>query len=87
MYTFSQRAEHMYEKLSVNTTCSRAIITARDVPYAEAARYRRLHVIVGDSTMCEATTLLATGSTDLVLRLLESGRSFRHWRCKIRYMR
>ncbi|MDT4919596.1 MAG: proteasome accessory factor, partial [Pseudonocardiales bacterium] len=38
-----------------------------------AERFRRLHVIVGDSNMNEVTTLLKIGTTDLVLRMIEAG--------------
>jgi proteasome accessory factor A len=72
-YCLSQRAEHIWEGVSSATTRSRPIINTRDEPHADAERYRRLHVIVGDSNMSETTTLLKTGSTDLVLRMLEAG--------------
>ena len=72
-YTVSQRAEHVWESVSSATTRSRPIINTRDEPHADAERFRRLHVIVGDSNMSEPTTLLKVGSTDLVLRLLEAG--------------
>jgi proteasome accessory factor A len=42
-----------------------------------AERYRRLHVIVGDSNMAEATTLLKVGSANLVLEMIEDGVQFR----------
>src|SRR5690606_26771898 len=45
----------------------------RDEPHADAELYRRLHVIVGDSSMAEPTTMLNVGTTDLVLRLVEAG--------------
>ena len=41
---------------------SRPIINTRDEPHADPERYRRLHVIVGDSNMSETTTLLKVGS-------------------------
>jgi hypothetical protein len=69
----SQRAEHIWEGVSSATTRSRPIINTRDEPHADAERYRRLHVIVGDSTMSETTTLLKVGSADLVLRMIEAG--------------
>ena len=72
-YCLSQRAEHMWEGVSSATTRSRPIINTRDEPHADAERYRRLHVIVGDSNMSETTTLLKVASTDLVLQMLESG--------------
>ncbi|WP_131104860.1 Pup--protein ligase [Ornithinimicrobium sufpigmenti] len=72
-YLVSQRADHMWEGLSSATTRSRPIINTRDEPHADPERYRRLHVIVGDSTMSQTTTLLRAGTTDLVLRMLEAG--------------
>ncbi len=73
VYCLSQRADHMWEGVSSATTRSRPIINTRDEPHADADRYRRLHVIVGDSNMSETTTLLKVGSADLVLRMLEAG--------------
>ena len=73
IYSVSQRAEHIWEGISSATTRSRPIINTRDEPHADAERYRRLHVIVGDSNMSETTTLLKLGSADLVLRMLEHG--------------
>src|SRR5690242_5977399 len=72
-YSVSQRAEHIWESVSSATTRSRPIINTRDEPHADPERYRRLHVIVGDSNMSETTTLLKVGSTDLVLRMIEAG--------------
>jgi proteasome accessory factor A len=77
VYCVSQRAEHIWEGVSSATTRSRPIINTRDEPHADAERYRRLHVIVGDSNMNEATTLLKVGSADLVLRMIEHGVTFR----------
>src|SRR6201992_3407523 len=77
MFCISQRAEHIWEGVSSATTRSRPIINTRDEPHADAERYRRLHVIVGDSNMNESTTLLKVGSADLVLRMIEQGVTFR----------
>ena len=49
------------------------IINTRDEPHADAEKYRRLHVIVGDSNMSETTTMLKVASCDLVLRMIEEG--------------
>jgi proteasome accessory factor A len=73
VYCVSQRAEHIWEGVSSATTRSRPIINTRDEPHADAERYRRLHVIVGDSNMSETTTLLKVTITDLVLRMIEQG--------------
>ena len=69
-YALSQRADHIWEGVSSATTRSRPIINTRDEPHADAEKYRRLHVIVGDSNMSETTTRLKVGTTDLVLREL-----------------
>ncbi len=71
MYCVSQRAEHIWEGVSSATTRSRPIINTRDEPHADAERYRRLHVIVGDSNMSEYTTFLKVGAASLMLRMLE----------------
>src|SRR5512146_2581983 len=73
VYCVSQRAEHIWESVSSATTRSRPIINTRDEPHADAERFRRLHVIVGDSNMSETTMLLKVGATDLVLRMVEAG--------------
>jgi proteasome accessory factor A len=70
-FCLSQRAEHIWEGVSSATTRSRPIINTRDEPHADAERYRRLHVIVGDSNMSEWTTFMKVGITDLVLRMVE----------------
>lgn len=72
-FSVSQRAEHIWEGVSSATTRSRPIINTRDEPHADAERFRRLHVIVGDSNMSETTTMLKVASTDLVLRMIEEG--------------
>jgi proteasome accessory factor A len=70
-FCLSQRAEHIWEGVSSATTRSRPIINTRDEPHADAERFRRLHVIVGDSNMSEFTSFLKVGVTDLVVRMVE----------------
>ncbi|CAB4339906.1 MAG: Pup--protein ligase [Actinobacteria bacterium] len=71
MFCISQRAEHIWEGTSSATTRSRPIINTRDEPHADAEKYRRLHVIVGDSNMSEYATFLKVGTTAILLRMLE----------------
>jgi proteasome accessory factor A len=71
VYCISQRAEHIWEGVSSATTRSRPIINTRDEPHADAERFRRLHVIVGDSNMSEYATFLKVGATSILLRMLE----------------
>jgi proteasome accessory factor A len=70
-YVISQRAEHMWESMSSATTRSRPLINTRDEPHADASKYRRLHVIVGDSNMSEQATFLKVGATCVMLSILE----------------
>ncbi|RKQ36318.1 Pup--protein ligase [Kocuria tytonis] len=72
-YSFSQRADHIWEGSSSATTRSRPMINTRDEPHADAQHYRRLHVITGDSSMSQTTTALKIGTTDLLLRMIEAG--------------
>jgi len=71
MFCISQRAEHIWEGVSSATTRSRPIINTRDEPHADAERFRRLHVIVGDSNMSEYASFLKVGATSILLRMLE----------------
>jgi proteasome accessory factor A len=73
LYCVSQRAGHIWDVVSSASTRSRAVIDTGDKPYADAERFRRLRVTVGDSNMSETTMLLKVGATDLVLRMIEAG--------------
>lgn len=72
-YAISQRSQHINQKISCSTTSSRSIINTRDEPHADAEKYRRLHIIVGDANMSEYTTYLKVGTTALILRMIEDG--------------
>lgn len=73
VFGLSGRSDVMWEGVSSATTRSRPIINARDEPHADAEKYRRLHVIVGDSSMSQPTTLLKVGSAALILDMIETG--------------
>jgi proteasome accessory factor A len=77
IYCVSQRADHIWESVASDTTRSRSVIQTADKPLADAERYRRLRVTVGDSNMSETTTLLKVGATDLVPRMIEAGTMMR----------
>ena len=72
-YCLSQRAQHICQEISGATTSSRGIINTRDEPHADEEKYRRLHVIVGDSNMSEFATYLKVGTTAIVLSMVEDG--------------
>src|SRR3954464_469980 len=70
-FQISQRADFFEVEVGLETTLKRPIINTRDEPHASADRFRRLHVIIGDATLCEVATYLKTGTTALVLELIE----------------
>jgi len=70
-YQISQRADFFETLVDLNTMVKRPIINTRDEPHADATKYRRLHVIVGDANMAEVSTFLKVGVTTIVLRMIE----------------
>ncbi len=70
-FQLSQRAEFFEEVVGLETTLKRPIINTRDEPHADAERFRRLHVIIGDANMSQFATLVKLGSTALLLAALE----------------
>jgi len=77
LFSMAQRAEHIWEGISSATTRSRPIINTRDEPHADAERYRRLHVIAGDSNMSEYINYVKVGTTAALLQMLEDDVVFR----------
>ena len=77
VYSMAQRAEHIWEGVSSATTRSRPIINTRDEPHADAERYRRLHVIAGDSNMSEYATSVKVGTVVALLQMIERDVVFR----------
>lgn len=77
VYSIAQRAEHIWEGVSSATTRSRPIINTRDEPHADAERFRRLHVIAGDSNMSEYATFVKVGTVAALLQMLEDNVVFR----------
>ncbi|MBK5268283.1 MAG: Pup--protein ligase [Acidimicrobiia bacterium] len=77
VYSMAQRAEHIWEGVSSATTRSRPIINTRDEPHADAEKYRRLHVIAGDSNMSEYVNYVKIGTTAALLQMIEDNVVFR----------
>ena len=73
VYQISQRADFFSELVSIDTMNKRPLVNTRDEPHADASRYRRFHVIIGDSNMSEWATALKVGTTALTLELIERG--------------
>jgi hypothetical protein len=57
--------------VGLETTLKRPIINTRDEPHADADKYRRLHVIIGDANLSEISTYLKVGTTALILTMIE----------------
>ena len=72
-FQLSQRADYIEVEVGLETTLKRGIINTRDEPHADADKYRRLHVIIGDANLAETSTYLKVGTTALVLDLIEEG--------------
>ena len=73
VYQISQRADFFSVLVSIDTMNRRPLVNTRDEPHADASRYRRFHVILGDSNMSEWATAMKIGTTALVLDLIERG--------------
>lgn len=72
-YQLAQRSDFFETEVALDTMVKRPIINTRDEPHADREKYRRLHVIVGDSNMSEFTIWLRNGVTALVLAMIEDG--------------
>jgi len=70
-FQLSQRADFFEEEIGLETTLKRPIVNTRDEPHADAQKYRRLHVIVGDANLAEISTFLKVGTTCVVLAMIE----------------
>ncbi len=73
IYQISQRADFFSVLVSIDTMNRRPLVNTRDEPHADTNRYRRFHVILGDSNMSEWATAVKIGTTSLVLDLIERG--------------
>jgi len=73
-FQISQRAEYIQNDLFEWVQFNRAIINTRDEPLADARRFRRLHLIHGDTSVLPWTLAMKVGTTALVLDLLEIDR-------------
>ena len=73
IYQISQRADFFSVLVSIDTMNRRPLVNTRDEPHADAGRYRRFHVILGDSNMSEWATAMKIGTTSLVLELIDRG--------------
>ncbi|MCC6234435.1 MAG: proteasome accessory factor PafA2 family protein [Verrucomicrobiales bacterium] len=70
-FQISQRADYINNELFEWVQFNRAIINTRDEPLADARRFRRLHLLHGDTSVLPTTLALKAGTTSLVLDLLE----------------
>ena len=81
-FQLTQRADFFEEEVGLETTLKRPIINTRDEPHADARKYRRLHVIVGDCNPSQVATFLKVGTTALVLALIEDDAIPEGWEFK-----
>ncbi len=74
-FELSQRSGFIVVPESRETTGGRGIVNTRDETLS-SERYRRIHLILGDSLMSELGTFLKVGTTALLLRLMDVGVRF-----------
>lgn len=72
-FQISQRADHVPNEAYRWVQYNRAIVNTRDEPLADPNKYRRIHLLVGDSNMSEISTALKMGTTSLMMDLIEMG--------------
>lgn len=71
-YQISQRADFIQTDIYEWVQFNRALINARDEPLADYRRFRRLHLLLGDSNLLPYCNALKVGTTALILDLLEA---------------
>ncbi len=78
-FQISQRADHIPNEFYRWVQYNRAIVNTRDEPLSDPSKYRRIHLLVGDSNMSEFASALKMGTTTLMLELMELGVANREW--------
>ena len=78
-FQISQRADHIPNEFYRWVQYNRAIVNTRDEPLSDPSKYRRIHLLVGDSNMSEFATAMKMGTTTLMLELMERGHAERDW--------
>lgn len=81
-YQVSQRADFIENLFGLETMYARPIVNTRAEHHADARRFRRLHVIIGDANMCEVASFLKLGTTQIVLQMMEDGFLSDDWSLK-----
>src|SRR5579863_1259239 len=72
MFQVSQRADYINNDLFEWVQWNRAIINTRDEPLSDPRKYRRLHLLHGDTNVLPSALYLKLGATRLVLDLFEA---------------
>jgi proteasome accessory factor A len=78
-FQLSQRADHIPNEFYRWVQYNRAIVNTRDEPLSDPSKYRRIHLLVGDSNMSEFATALKMGATALMMELIELGVADTDW--------
>lgn len=71
----TQRAPVLGSLRGSTSTHHRSMLLERDEPLADPNRWRRVHVLGGDSNLAQEATWLKVGTTALVMRAIEAGLS------------
>lgn len=72
--------DYLNKRLDSGISQRAILCTARlNEPHADARKYQRLHLILGDSNMSEVCDFLKMGSVGLLLEMMEEGYCFDKW--------
>ena len=71
-FQISQRSDFFETEVGLETTLKRPIINTRDEPHSDASKFRRLHVIIGDSNRSQVSTFLKLALTSIILDMIEN---------------
>src|SRR5882724_10592713 len=71
LFQISQRADYIENDFYEWVQHNRAIINTRDEPLADPRKYRRLHLLHGDTHVLPSALYLTIGATRLMLDLIE----------------
>ncbi len=78
-FQISQRADHIPNEFYRWVQYNRAIVNTRDEPLSDPSKYRRIHLLVGDSNMSEFANALKMGATAVMMDLIEMGEAKPEW--------
>ncbi|MFQ5443535.1 MAG: proteasome accessory factor PafA2 family protein, partial [Nitrospinales bacterium] len=78
-FQISQRADHIPNEFYRWVQYNRAIVNTRDEPLSDPGRFRRIHLLGGDSNMSDYSIALKMGTTSVMMELIENRQADPDW--------